>query len=180
LRRIVMAFSMGTFGPFAVDQSSDGIDRSSFWREVEGARKGLSESFGLYIFAVEREDASLYPWYIGKTTATFRKRVGSHLRSMKVLTRIEKKHPGARVRILFVAFMTPKRGSVAKTTGSRKRWLDFLETAMIGACLAVNENVLNDKKTVLSRKVPVPGFLGDDPKDRDRSAKALAKLLRPN
>jgi len=172
-----MAFTIGTFGPFSIDFSTEPINKTSFWDEVEEARKGLSKSFGIYIFATN-EKATRQPWYVGKTESSFHTRFGSHFRTEKILKKIKKECPGAKVEILFIAFTTPKRDGIAKITASRKSWLEYLETAMIGACMAANPKMLNNKKTLLLKKVAVPGFLGDNPQKRDESAKALAALLK--
>lgn len=172
-------FAIDTFGPFTVHASDGEVDTPSFWRQVDSVRRDLRGAFGLYVFAVRRADGSTLPWYVGKTESSFHVRFSSHLRTKKILNNIQSECGNASVEIFLIAFMNAEKTSIAKAnTTSRKKWLDFLETALIVASFRTNKKILNQKKTIVPKQVPIPGFLGDDPKKRNKSAMALAELLQ--
>ena len=172
-----MAFALDTVGPFAIRISRGDGEVEQFWQHARESQERIKEMYGIYIFAVKGKRSTYHPWYVGQTRSSFGTRLGSHFRTGKIFGEIRKRCSPEQIEVFLIAVTTHKRGGPAKKTRSRVGWVDFIETALIAHCMVVNPELVNDKKTLLNKKVCVPGFLGDQPEGRDSSAKALASML---
>lgn len=185
-----MAFTIKTFGPIPIHQRNGEANISDFLARVNAQKRDLSEANGLYIFAQPNTSSGSIPWYVGKTTKSFERRFRSHFgpdraiktpnaKTRKVIKRIqEKTNRDVQLEVFLIAILSGRKGAAAKLTDSREKWIRFLETALIGACFAINPDLRNEQDTHLFRKVPVPGFL-DQGLTRDEAASSLAAMLMP-
>jgi hypothetical protein len=87
-------FKFKPFGPFEipiVDGEVAKTELNDFWKTVEGARPGLQDAVGCYIFATYTRDTAR-PWYVGKTEKASFKREAFQLQKLEHYRTVLKTH----------------------------------------------------------------------------------------
>lgn len=161
--------SMRTFevkGPYVVPTDEVGSiadDLDPFWEEVGDIR----DAKGVYVFVI-RAGSGLTPIYIGKTTRGFeREAFGSHqqLHHMKGLAHYSRCTP-----IMFFVVASTGRGRIPHNV------IDALETFLIGAGVAKNPDLRNDRKRPREPKWQIKGIRSGKGKPSD-ATKAFKNAL---
>ncbi len=185
-----MKIHFETYGPFSLKRKfNDAIlpdDIQDFWDEIEDSQDGLGSAIGVYIISTRSGQASKpKPWYVGKTDSGFRHRLIQHARDLSLFRSLNSHSPKGSLEVLFIARKasdgkkfksprTPRKGGSKKVKHGS---IDFLETLLIGACLAQNENLLNAQKMSKYRDIVVPGLMNEKKGKPTRSALFLRNLL---
>jgi hypothetical protein len=165
-----------THGPF---QLKDGTELSFKARikelvhRFDEDRPGLSKAMGVYVIAVVK-DSKLTPWYVGKTRKGFGRRLGEH---GSLFRRLAEEANCEIFEIFLLPRMQTKRDQFRKSSGLMPS-LEYLETRLIGACLVLNESLINAQKTSNERHLEVPGYIHDRSLKLDKSARQFRKMLR--
>jgi hypothetical protein len=168
------------YGPFEVPVTDGAVDSSQlkkWWRDIDfdGKHTNLPAAYGCYIFALHI-GSKLVPWYVGRTRASFK---GEILTGHKlwILEEVLKSNKRGKLVVIFLARTTSngklRRGDRRSATPE----VEFLEDALIGACLARNPDLMNRSQTSYLRKLTVPGFLNDEGIRRTASARIIAQIV---
>lgn len=177
-----MAARFLTKGPFKLGRTKGFMNADAFeaiWCEEPDLKKAK----GVYIIAT-KVGTRLVPWYVGKSDLGF----GSRFRQHPIFQVIGRESPNGDLYLFMLVRVTPKGKSMraAKTQADPGRLkirklksIDRLEYALIGTCLKLNANLLNEKLKRFHEGLVVPGYLPNPNQDQEDSAQQLAKMLFP-
>jgi hypothetical protein len=150
------------------------IDISTFWAKAEEISEGISEAKGCYIFGLAPSGGAPKPWYVGKTTKSFKSEIFTD-RNIRIYRECmdEVRKNGAPVIILLKA-VTPKKGQNNKANISGL--IEWVETFLISWALERNVKLKNSQKTRNWKEVIIPGLL-NSPRGADKNAVALYSMF---
>ena len=134
--------------------------RNAIDERLAGKPKALEawkKACGCYVFAIAKKGGAAKPWYVGKTTTTFRFQCLSGDKPTMYRTLLRKQSHGTPTMYL-VAQVKPTHGSFAKPNKSAIEWL---ETLLIAQAYKRNPKLENIQKTDKLKNLEVIGFLGD-------------------
>jgi|SRR5665213_1462887 len=172
-----MFYRFETFGPYSIKRINGHVaadDLRAFWSSLQEQEKGLAEAIGVYIIAAKTRGSNAKPWYVGKTDRGFRKRIDQH---WKLFATLADRAPIGDLQLYFLARVTSSKGSFRKPGKDDLPSVGRLETMLIGSCLTLNEEVINQKKKGFYKELLVPGYFGDEGTARSPAAKSLSSLL---
>jgi hypothetical protein len=175
---LLMAFIYGTYGPFELKREGPYVSRDllrDFWDD-EVNDVGLENGIGVYLLTV-RHGNSVKPWYVGKTDASFQKRLREHADSHKLFPGLAEVAPKGRVELMFLALRTKDGKGFRKPSDRSSANIKTLERLLIGSCVAKNSHLLNVQHMSVYKALRVPGYMNEGKGNPGASASSLKSLL---
>ena len=174
-------YTYSVYGTFTVptDDGNSFVEKldKSFWNSVEEHQTGLPGAIGCYIFGIKTAGGpSIIPWYVGKTTNSFRAECSQGDKINKynqALLKYKKRKP-------FLFFIPKVTSSEKFSTSSTQGDIEFLEKYLIAVALDANPNLLNVRGAKMYEKLYVPGVLNSKPGNSTIAVKALKDCLKLN
>jgi len=176
-----------TLGPFELTRKEGVVEASSLnqiWKEPRDLRYGV----GVYIIA-SRKRGKLVPWYVGRSDRGFASRLNRHSIFEKIYSKVKR----GSLFLFLIARVTTKTGSLKKALrrhvesgdsfrsfSAKLKSINRLEFALIGSCMAQNEDLLNLQEKAFHRGLIVPGYLNDSNETLTSPAEELGKMLGAN
>ena len=138
--------------------AADRQSLTEFWNRVDGELEdGLSGAIGCYIFSVRAGNGSL-PWYVGMAEMqSFRRECFQPHKLVHYNNILAARGAGTPL-LTLIAKYTPT-GRLVGPTGNEHNDIQFLETLLIGKCIARNFDLYNKRDTRFLREMIVPGLL---------------------
>ena len=134
--------------------------------------KAWKVACGCYVFAIGKKGGAR-PWYVGKTTNTFRQQCINGDKPTMYRTLLRKQSHGTPM-LYLVAQIKPTRGDFAAPNSGAIEWLESL---LIAKAYKRNKNLENIQKTDKVKNLEVAGFLGKGKRARTGPAKSLRKVF---
>lgn len=173
-----------TLGPFELKVENGQLDKTTL-RAIWKGNKGLRYGIGVYILTVQ-VGKRLIPIYVGKTNRSFGSRLGQH----SIFSKVSDSFEGKKLLLFLIPRVTSKKGDLVRAKrkfiengeGIRSqvkglKSIDQLEFALIGTCIAQNENLLNKQEKTFHQGLIVPGYLNDESEELTESSSKLKRML---
>jgi hypothetical protein len=189
-----MSIKFDTFGPLLLsraDQIVTADELRTFSKALEGEKTGLSKAIGVYVFGLKDSKGEIVPWYVGKSDKGFSRRFDEHSkgRGENLYEKLAKRMPTGDLQVFLIARLTPSekfmkaKTAKSKTGSKRKRTkpvksIDRLEFALIGTCLAKNQDLINRSQKTFHEDFHVPGYMEGNNPSESASATSLRRTLR--
>lgn len=171
-----------TMGPFDLARTRGFLDAQAL-QKIWTGDPALEKAIGVYVIA-SKNGKNLLPLYVGKSNRSF----GSRLNKHSIFTTLAKNYPKDDLCIFLIARVTTARGDYKTATRKvvrdgvelqKLKSIDRLEFALIGTCLTLNKNLLNEQNKKFLEGLDVPGYLPNNGRYADHSATALSRMLYP-